>query len=130
MTLRKEHFANVMDDKHAIEQSCQDESCTAAVWAWNTSCLLISPHGNNDFIILKCNFSFRLSRNRKCLCFSLSLSLLYSSARQIVKTGVESLSGSRKCPVIFYKQIFPEMCSFKSQSAFLLDNIHLLSLSQ
>lgn len=37
----KEHFANVMDDKHAIEQSCQDESCSAALGEWNTSCLYL-----------------------------------------------------------------------------------------
>lgn len=35
MTLGKKHFANVMDDKHAIEQSHPDESCSAAVGKWN-----------------------------------------------------------------------------------------------
>lgn len=67
MTLRKKHFANVMDDKHAIEQSRRDESCTAAVGEWNSASLYLPMVIMTRSIIWICNLNliFRPSKSQK-----------------------------------------------------------------
>lgn len=69
MTLRKKHFANVMDDKHAIEQSHRDESCTAAVGEWNSASLYLPMVIMTRSIIWICNLNLilRLSKSQKWL---------------------------------------------------------------
>lgn len=60
MTLRKKHFANVMDDKHAIEQSHRDESCTGAVGEWKSVSLYLSTVIMTRSVIQICNLNLIL----------------------------------------------------------------------
>lgn len=65
MTLRKKHFANVMDDKHAIEQSHRDGSRAAAVGGMELG-VLTSPHDNRSIIwICNLNLIFTSSKSQK-----------------------------------------------------------------
>lgn len=56
-----------MDDKHAIEQSHRDESCTAAVGEWNSAplCLSVVIMTRSIIWISNLNLIFRPSKSQK-----------------------------------------------------------------